>query len=230
MKSGLRTLFSEVAAAYDLANHVLTLGLDIPWRRSAARAAAAGGGSAWLDVCCGPGEMTRCLASLAPSGTRVIGADFTPAMILASAGRRDFNAARYVAAEADRLPFPNGSFDLVTISFATRNINTSPGQLRARFREFRRVLRSGGTFLNLETSQPSNRFARSVFHAYVGTFVRPVGAVLSGSRAAYAYLSSTISRFYDPERLSEIILEAGFSAVTVRRLCFGAAAVHFARK
>ncbi len=230
MRNGLRELFSEVASTYDLANHILTLGLDIPWRRSAARAATARGGSAWLDVCCGPGEMTCNLASLAPSGTQIVGADFTPAMIFASAGRRGREAVRFVVSEAGHLPFRDASFDLVTISFATRNINTGPEHLRDRFREFRRVLRPGGTFLNLETSQPSARFVRAVFHAYVRTFVPRVGAVLFGSRAAYAYLSSTIPRFYDVARLSELILESGFGAVRVRRLFFGAAAIHLARK
>ncbi len=230
MSQGLRPLFSQVASTYDLTNHILTLGLDVPWRRAAARLAASRGGRRWLDVCSGPGEMARNLAGLAPAGTRVFAADFTPAMLLAGRWSGRPVPILRVVAEAGQLPFPGGYFDLVTISFATRNINTSRDLLVARFREFHRVLRPGGAFVNLETSQPRAAFVRKVFHAYVGTFVRPLGAALSGSRPAYAYLASSIPRFYEPDRLAGLMREAGFADVSFRRLMLGAAAIHVAQK
>jgi demethylmenaquinone methyltransferase/2-methoxy-6-polyprenyl-1,4-benzoquinol methylase len=227
---GLQAVFADVAGTYDLANHVLTLGLDIPWRRRAARAAARLGGKAWLDVCSGPGEMARALARIAPPGVRVIAVDFTPAMVRASieGARRD--GVRFVLSEAAALPFPDETFDLVTISFATRNINTGRELLLRRFRDFRRVLKPGGSFLNLETSQPPRALVRFVFHAYIGTVVKPLGSLLSGSKAGYAYLSSTIPRFYDAEQLTALILEAGFGSVSVNRFFWGAAAMHLASK
>jgi demethylmenaquinone methyltransferase/2-methoxy-6-polyprenyl-1,4-benzoquinol methylase len=225
-----QSIFSDVASTYDLTNHILTLGLDILWRRTAARAAAARGGNAWLDVCCGPAEMTRSLAALAPAGTLIVGADFTPAMIRVSAGKRGCTTIRFVVSEAARLPFPDNSFDLVTVSFATRNINTGRAHLLACFGELRRLLRPGGTFLNLDTSQPPCPLVRAVFRAYVKALVLPIGTVLSGSRGAYAYLASSIIHFHDAWRLSEIIHQAGFGSVTVRRLSFGMAAIHLARK
>ncbi len=230
MSQGLRLLFSQVASTYDLVNHLLTLGLDIPWRRAAARIAVAQGGRRWLDVCSGPGEMARNLARLAPAGTRIFAADFTPAML--SAGRWTGLSVpiHRIVSEAGHLPFPNGSFDLVTISFATRNINTSRDLLVARFREFHRVLRPGGLFVNLETSQPPFPVVRAMFRAYVRTFVRPLGSLLSGSKPAYAYLASSIPRFYDPDGLAALLRQAGFGRVTYRRLMLGAAAIHKAQK
>ena len=230
MSQGLRQLFSQVASTYDLTNHILTFGFDVPWRRAAARLAASRGGRRWLDVCSGPGEMARALAGLAPSGARIFAADFTPAMLGAGrwSGRRV--PILRVVSEAGQLPFPGGCFDLVTISFATRNINTSRDLLVARLSEFHRVLCPGGMFVNLETSQPRSPVVRKVFHAYVRTFVRPLGAALSGSRPAYAYLASSIPRFYEPERLAGLMREAGFSDVGFRRLMLGAAAIHTASK
>lgn len=230
MTHGLQKIFSEVAGSYDLVNHVLTLGLDIPWRRRAARAGARLGGEAWLDVCSGPGEMARDLARLAPLGVQIIAADFTLAMVRTSLEKSRRAGVRFVLSEAGALPFPDETFDLVTISFATRNINTGRGLLLRRFREFQRVLKPGGSFLNLETSQPRQELIRSVFHAYIKAAVKPLGFLLTGSKAGYAYLSSTIPRFYDAEQLAALILEAGFRSVSVERFFFGAAAVHLAGK
>jgi demethylmenaquinone methyltransferase/2-methoxy-6-polyprenyl-1,4-benzoquinol methylase len=136
----------------------------------------------------------------------------------------------YVLAEAAALPFPDASFDLLTVAFATRNLNLSRAVLSGTFREFRRALKPGGRFVNLETSQPRFRPVRHLFRAYVRTFVRPVGCCLSGSSAGYAYLSSSIRQFYPAEELAAILKEAGFSRVTFRRFFFGASAVHVAIK
>jgi len=228
--NGLQEVFSEVAGSYDLLNHILTLGLDVSWRRRAARAGARLGGTAWLDVCSGPGEMARDLARLAPRGVQVIAADFTPAMVEASLEKSRRSGVRFVLSEAGALPFADGTFDLVAISFAARNINTRRELLVGRFREFHRVLRPGGAFLNLETSQPPQGLVRAVFYAYIKTLVKPLGSLISGSKAGYAYLSSTISRFYDADQLAALILEAGFTSVSVKRFLFGAAAVHLAGK
>ena len=96
--------------------------------------------------------------------------------------------------------------------------------------EFRRVLKPGGRFVNLETSQPRWGIVRTLFHAYVVVLVRRVGSRISGSTAGYAYLSTTIPKFYGAEELAAILKEAGFAPVSVKRLLCGAAAVHTARK
>jgi demethylmenaquinone methyltransferase/2-methoxy-6-polyprenyl-1,4-benzoquinol methylase len=230
MEKGIQKIFSEVAHRYELTNHVLTLGLDIAWRKKAVGIAVRAGGRRWLDVCSGTGETAALLSRQAANGTQVFAVDFSLPMLRGAAGKRDAARLRFAIADAGRLPFPEGSFDLVTISFATRNLNTSRRALESCFREFHRVLRPGGRFVNLETSQPSSALFRRILHYYVGLFVRPVGEALSGSRAGYSYLAHTIPRFYSASELSGILESAGFARVTWRLLMGGVAAVHLAEK
>ncbi len=230
MPDRLRELFAEVAPTYERANHILTFGLDRRWRCSAARWASGAGGDLWLDVCSGSGDMARALLRMAGRGTRVVAVDFCLPMLERAVGPEPNSQLLAVAANVRRLPFPEAIFDLVTISFATRNINHSRAALRDAFREFLRVLRPGGVFINVETSQPRSRMIRALFHAYIKIAVKPIGSRISGSPSGYAYLASTIPRFYSPENLADILKEAGFSEIDWRGLFWGAAAVHRAVK
>jgi demethylmenaquinone methyltransferase/2-methoxy-6-polyprenyl-1,4-benzoquinol methylase len=136
----------------------------------------------------------------------------------------------FAGAVSSALPFRSEAFDLVIISFATRNINVNRESLLAGFREFHRVLKPGGRFVNLETSQPPSRFLRTLFHTYVRLVVARVGGFISGSKAGYSYLSNTLVRFYGAEELARMFCEAGFSRVGFRRLTGGIVAVHEAAK
>ena len=224
--NGIQKIFAEVPGTYQFVNHLLTGGLDILWRKRAVRIAVDGGGSRWLDVCSGTGETAAYLSRHAPAGTEVFAADFSLPMLMHAALSTGREPVHFSAADADRLPFPDATFDLVTISFATRNINTSRVALERRLAEFRRVLKPGGRFVNLETSQPGSRFLRRLVHGYIGTFVRPVGGMISGSSAAYSYLSETIPRFYSADEFARIVSDAGFTDVRSTPLFLGVAAIH----
>ncbi len=230
MSDRLKELFGEIAPTYERANHILTFGLDRFWRRRAAAQAATTGGQLWLDVCSGSGDMARALLRRASQGTRVVAADFCLPMLEQAVGPDRRLKPLAVAANVRRLPFAEGMFDLVTIAFGTRNINLSRDVLADTFREFRRVLRPGGVFVNVETSQPRPRIVRAVFCAYVKAAVKPIGTRISGSPPGYAYLASTIPKFYEPEDLAGILSEAGFTGITWKRLFWGAAAIHRAVK
>jgi ubiquinone/menaquinone biosynthesis C-methylase UbiE len=120
--------------------------------------------------------------------------------------------------------------NLITISFATRNINLSRETLVKSFVEFRRVLRPGGRFVNLETSQPPFAPMRRCSHWYARVWVKRMGSQISGSRKGYAYLAETMSRFYSPEALADILRQAGFKEIAFKPLFFGVAAIHRATK
>jgi len=226
----LQEIFGEVAGTYELVNRVLTLGLDRPWRRAAARRAAREGGARWLDVCSGTGEMAQNLSRRAGEGVEIVALDFSLPMLAQARAKAMARPVEFVLGDVKRLPFPDGAFDLVTISFATRNINLSREVLTATYAEFRRVLGPGGRFVNLETSQPRAAIVRALFHAYVKILVKRIGTRISGSRAGYAYLATTIPRFYGPAELAGILKEAGFASVSAKALMFGAAAIHIARR
>lgn len=230
VRKGVQNIFREVASTYELVNHVLTFGMDRVWRRTAARTASQGGGHLWLDVCSGTGEMARDLRRFGGREVTICVADFSDQML--EAARRKLRGLNliFILTDARMLPFPDQSFDLITISFATRNLSPNRNVLAAHLREFHRVLRPGGRLVNLETSQPRNPIVRCVFHTYVRLMVRPIGRWISGSDVGYRYLSFTIPRHYDAESFAHILREEGFSSVSYQRLFCGVAAIHTASK
>lgn len=230
MSKGVLKVFSEVAHLYELVNHVLTVGLDIPWRKRAAQVAASGGGTHWLEVCSGTGELAENLQKLAGSDTRVIVSDFSLPMISRASKKEGLRTASISLADSLQLPFPENTFDLVVISFATRNITPNRERLTMFLREFHRVLKPGGRFVNLETSQPSSTPIRIAFRLYTKQLIKLVGRIISGSKTGYAYLAHTVPRFFNAEVLSDILYESGFSKVNYITMTFGAVAIHKAVK
>lgn len=230
LRKGVQKIYKEVARTYELVNHVLTIGLDIRWRKKAAQIAAQKGGTLWLDVCCGTGEMAQNLSELAKEGVKIFAVDFSYPMLKKATEKRNAFNLFPVIAEAGVLPFQDESFELLTISFATRNLNPSKEILESYMEEFSRVLKPGGYFVNLETSQPTSKMIRQLFHFYVKRIVKPLGWILSGSKAGYRYLSFTIPRFYAPDEFAQILRHSGFSQVKCRRLLLGISAIHVAKK
>ena len=226
----VKRIFAEVPATYELVNHVLTVGLDVLWRRRAAKTAAKVGPGKWADMCTGTGETAVYLSRLAPEGTSVYGVDFSEPMLAEARRKPEAESIKFVTADIKNLPFEDSTFDILTMSFATRNINLGREVLIQSFAEYYRVLKPGGCFVNVETSQPPSPLIRKCFHTYIRLFVKLIGSRISGSRAAYAYLAGTIPRFYTAEELADIMREAGFEEVTFRRCLFGVVAVHQAFK
>lgn len=223
----LQNVFSEVPETYEKVNHVLTLNFDIRWRKKAARIAASSAGKEiWVDVCTGTGETAAYLSRLAGDDTKVIAVDFSESMMEVARKKPEAKNIEFIISDVKELPFRSNSIDVITISFATRNINLSKEILSNTFAELHRVLKPGGLFINLETSQPPIMLIRKLFHWYIKFFVKRVGARISNSEVAYSYLSKTIPRFYPAKVLSEILLQAGFKTVKHKSLLFGIAAIH----
>ena len=230
MSQPIQKMFTEVPQTYRLLNHLLTLGQDTIWRRRAARIAASEGGTRWLDACGGTGEMAACLSHLATDSTCIVIADFSLPMMSKAMEKPEAKRIAFTLEDVSRLPFRDNSFDAITISLATRNLNIRQDNLLKCLREFYRVLKPGGRFVNLETSQPRFTPIRWTFHLYVKATVSPIGRLVSGSDTAYTYLSHSIRHFYSPEELAEIIRQVGFCEVSFSRMLFGAAAIHKAIK
>ena len=228
MSRGIQKLYSEAARTYEMINHLLTLGLDVLWRKKASEIAVRTGGSLWVDVCSGTGEMAMALKATSGGRARVVSADFSTPMLKVAKSKRGAFGLQFALADAGSLPFRSNVFDLVTIAYATRNLNPNRDKLVRYLEEFRRVLRPGGTFANLETSQPRSLITRYLYHLYVHVVVRRLGAFISGSKSGYAFLSSTVLRFYSPREFAALLREAGFEDIRVVRLMLGVFAIHMA--
>jgi len=226
----IQNMFSEVPSTYELLNHLLTFGLDILWRKKAAKIAATANGNRLADMCTGTGETAVYLNQFSKKETRVFGIDFSLPMMSEAKKKQKANQIHFIASDIKTLPFSDESFDVVTISFATRNLNVTKSSLIQSLKEFYRVLKPGGHFINLETSQPPYYLFRKGFHLYVMLFVKLLGTIISGSKSAYTYLAKSMTVFFPAEELADIIKQAGFDEVHFRRLVFGAAAIHHSRK
>ena len=230
----LHRMFTAVPPRYDLINHVITWGQDRRWRLRAARECLGPHPEKVLDLACGTGDLAVAVAQLGEEGVKVIGLDYSlPMLEIATAKAyrlvRD-KGVPFVYGDAGDLPFPDGCFDCVGISFAFRNL-TYRNPLTARYlAEVLRVLRPDGRFVIVETSQPGNRLIRRLFHLYLRWFVFRLGYLLSGNRGAYYYLTESSAHFYSIDELHGLLLNAGFGRVSSRPMLFGAVAIHVATK
>ena len=230
----LQNMFMAVPPRYDLINRVITWGQDDRWRLLAARECLAPPPTRALDLCCGTGKLAMEMAAVSGDTTRIVAVDFSLPM-LKIAAREERQSDRsggvsFVHGDAAALPFPDGHFDCVGISFAFRNL-TYRNPLALRYlAEVVRVLHPGGKFVIVESSQPESRLLRKLFHLYLRAFVFRLGYRLSGNRGAYRYLAESAARFYTPEELRELLISSGFSQFSTRPLMFGTIGIHVAVK
>jgi demethylmenaquinone methyltransferase/2-methoxy-6-polyprenyl-1,4-benzoquinol methylase len=227
-------MFTGVPPRYDLGNRIVTLGLDAGWRRLAALNCLREGPNRVLDLGSGTGDLAISIARLGGNRARVTGLDFSPPM-LARARRKAFLAGvadrvDFILGGADSLPFPDACFDAVGISFAFRNLTYKSPLRFPHLAEVRRVLKPGGRYGIVESSQPENPVIRALFHLYLRAFVGPVGILLSGNRNAYRYLAASTAHFHTPREVREMLLAAGFGEVFYHPLLWGAAGIHIAVK
>ena len=215
---------------YEKVNHALTFGLDILWRRRMVQKVLKRQPQLLLDVCTGTGETAIYLRKWTENTARIIAVDFTYSMIQIAAGKSASRGIDFCLADVKALPFEDNTFDAATLSFATRNLNINRDLLMAAFSEICRVLKPGGVFYNLETSQPKVAWIRFLFHQFIRMTVLPLGLRLSGSQKGYHYLASTIPRFYSADELTKILHASGFSTVQYNHWMFGAAALHCSKK
>ena len=217
-------MFDQVAAGYDRTNVVMTFGNDALWRAATTRAVAPRRGERILDLGAGTASSS---ASLAASGADVVAADFSPGM-LAEGRRRHGHLPNlsFVEADATDLPFADGEFDAVTMSYSLRNVHDPKKALAELFR----VTKPGGRLVVNEFSTPPRPLFRRLYRFY-NAHVLPKVARLAGTNAeAYDYLNESIRDWPDQATLAAWIREAGWTEVAHRNLSMGIVALHRAVK
>jgi demethylmenaquinone methyltransferase/2-methoxy-6-polyprenyl-1,4-benzoquinol methylase len=229
-RDDVRAMFDRIVPRYDLMNRLMTGGRDVAWRRIAVREALRNVDRSCadvLDIATGTGDLAIALRDA--GAACVTGLDFSAAMLAEAARkgspRSGLPRITWIEGDAMRLPFPDESFDAVTVGFGLRNMPSYPGALR----EVARVLRPEGTFICLETTPLRVPILRTLFAWYFARVVPLIGGLLSGDRDAYAYLPASSAAFPDAETLGRMMLAAGFDRVRYLRLGGGTVALHVAR-
>lgn len=222
-------LFSRVAPNYDKMNDLISLGTQRIWRKKLYQKLQVKSGDFCLDLCCGTGDLTIGLAHLVGPSGDVVGLDFNQEM-LSFADKKVRLAGlekeiQLKQADAMHLPYSDNSFNIVTIGFGLRNVPDANQVLREAYR----VLKPGGKFAVLETSQPTNPIIKMGWDAYFKLF--PKFAKLVNSNVQdYQYLSNTTHQFVSAAQLVKMFEQAHFKNINVTRLNLGAGAIHIGSK
>jgi demethylmenaquinone methyltransferase / 2-methoxy-6-polyprenyl-1,4-benzoquinol methylase len=229
MKSGIATeparvrqMFGAIARRYDLANHTLSCGIDFYWRKCAANTVASWRPGQIVDLATGTGDLALALQKKLPNA-EVTGVDFVPEM-LELAQRK--GVRKTILADAMKLPFPDASFDCVTIAFGLRNMEN----WRDALGEMLRVLRRGGHLLVLEFSLPTSSIVRTFYRFYLHRCLPLLASFLTKRKSAYDYLGDSIEEFPSGRAMLDLIAASGFWHATFQPLSYGIATIYTAEK
>jgi demethylmenaquinone methyltransferase/2-methoxy-6-polyprenyl-1,4-benzoquinol methylase len=228
----VQRMFAAIAPSYDINNRLHSLWMDQRWRRRAVKLAQLRFTDRVVDVACGTGDLTltflRELQFVYPErrwpdqlNTNVLGIDFTFEMLPIArlkSGKEPFEHPLYVNGDAQSLPLPDTSADVVSIAFGIRNVQDPARALR----EFRRVLRPGGRVIVLEFSLPTNPILRALYNFYFRKILPRTATFISGDKTgAYKYLPESVNTFIGREQMIAMMRDAGFERVEQFPMTFG---------
>lgn len=223
----IESMFDRIVGRYDTMNRLMTGGMDVRWRRAAARTAIGAGADTVLDLATGTGDLAL---ELARQGvTNIVGVDFAGEMLrvasdkLRQTGDQQVRLAR---ADAMRLPFVAGTFDAVTVAFGLRNMRDYPAAIV----EMARVLKPGGRVVILELSPLKQRLLDRMVRFYSGQVVPLIGGLISGDLDAYRYLPRSANAFPPAQMLATMMRDAGLSNVRYELFAMGTVALHIGIK
>lgn len=214
----VQNMFNTIAGRYDMLNRLLSFHVDSRWRKAAIKAANIQPEHKVLDLACGTGEVILEIHRQAPQAT-VIGGDFSKNMLLIAKEKLPQNL--FSAADAQNLPFKDGSFNRITMAFGFRNVADKDKCLK----ELRRVLTDDGKAIILEFSEPNNKLFAALYKFYFDKILPFIGSVISGSKKAYKYLPESVHKFPKDDEYGKMILNAGFKGFTFTKKTFGVVTV-----
>jgi demethylmenaquinone methyltransferase / 2-methoxy-6-polyprenyl-1,4-benzoquinol methylase len=218
----VRKMFGSIAARYDLANHLLSCGMDFYWRRRAAEIVASWRPSKIVDLASGTGDLALALQKKLPDA-EVVGVDFLPEM-LDLAKRK--GVRKTVVADAMKLPFADASFDCVTVAFGLRNMEDWGKALG----EMLRVLKANGHLLVLEFSLPTVSIFRVMYRFYLHRCLPLFASILTRKRSAYHYLGDSIEDFPGGTAMRQLMAASGFHNASAQPLSGGIVTIYTSEK
>lgn len=220
--ASIRAVFSGIASRYDLANHLLSGGLDFYWRSVAARTVGAWGPRRVLDLATGSGDLALAIEKQCPAA-EVVGADFCEPMLDRARAKGLRNT---VVADGTALPFADASFDAVTVAFGLRNMADYPRAIS----EMARVLHPGGHLLILDFSLPTRPVLRAPYRFYLHRILPHLAQWVTGDRDAYQYLGGSIEQFPAGAAMESLIRTNGFATAHTRPLTGGVVSLYTGTK
>ncbi|HBF36376.1 MAG TPA: bifunctional demethylmenaquinone methyltransferase/2-methoxy-6-polyprenyl-1,4-benzoquinol methylase UbiE [Firmicutes bacterium] len=226
----VQAIFNSIASKYDLMNGMMSFGIHYLWRKVLIQFIQAQNMSTILDVCCGTGAVTIELARKSGPNTKIIGLDFSKAMLgIAETRLKDFISAKKVEliqANATTIPFSDDSFDGVTIAYGLRNAADPMAVLK----ELKRVTKPGGKVVSLELIKPDSKRLQFLYNIYLHYWIPILGKILVHNGDAYHYLHDSIFSFIHQEQLSALFKKSGFQQIQCFRLKLGIATIHIGIK
>ena len=227
-KNNIGSLFNRIADKYDFLNHLLSLNIDRFWRRKAVRRIN-GTANCCLDVAVGTADLAIEIIRQAKA-QKVQGIDLSEKMMQIGRNKVQKRGLQdkitFMHANAQKMPFTDGSYEIVTCAYGVRNFSNLDEGLR----EMYRVLPTDGQLMILEFSYPSNRFVSFCYDMYFSHILPLVGRLLSRDRTAYSYLNKSVKNFIWGEQMCEKLRQAGFRQVSFEPLTFGISTIYIAVK
>ena len=225
----VKGIFAEIVSEYDRVNTVISFGQIGRWRSELVSEMEIPEGGRVLDLGCGTGKLTGLVAAEFSPG-KIVGVDLTPDMIERAkrllAERDGRNNIKFIEGAGENLPQTDGYFDVVTSAFALRNMEDLPRVMS----EMARVVKPGGKVYSLELSKPKIPVFRELYYFYFDRVLPFIGKAIQGKMDPYRYLSRSLKRFPDQDKLKQLYQNAGFTKVSYRELFGGIAAIHSGEK
>jgi demethylmenaquinone methyltransferase / 2-methoxy-6-polyprenyl-1,4-benzoquinol methylase len=222
----VKEVFQSVAAKYDIMNDLMSLGIHRLWKRYTIDCSGVRSGHKVLDLAGGTGDLSARFSRIVGESGKVILADINEAMLKVGRDKlRDLGIVGnvdYVQANAEELPFPDNTFDVITIAFGLRNVTDKDKALASMFR----VLKPGGRLLVLEFSKPSNELLSKTYDLYSFHLLPKIGQLVANDADSYQYLAESIRMHPPQEELKTMMENAGFEQTTYQNLTGGIVALH----
>lgn len=219
----VKNLFASIASRYELANHLLSGGMDFWWRHRVAKEVAAWKPACLLDIATGNGDLAFALLKKMPA-TKIIGVDFCPEML--TEAKKKKSSVTFLEADGMALPFDAESFDVMTISFGLRNMESFERALG----EMQRVLRKKGHLLILDFSLPTTPLLRPLYRWYLHHVLPRFAGWITGKADAYEYMAESIEAFPSGQRMCELLKQCGFTNPVAKPLTAGIVTIYTAQK
>jgi demethylmenaquinone methyltransferase/2-methoxy-6-polyprenyl-1,4-benzoquinol methylase len=227
-KEQVKQMFDKVSTNYDFLNRLLTFGIDVSWRKKVVKIVKDQNAKQILDIATGTGDLAIMLAKI--NAERVVGLDISEGMLEVAKKKIEQlqlnDKVEMVLGDSEKLPFEDASFDAITVGFGVRNFES----LEKGLHEIYRVLKPLGTFVVLETSQPSSFPMKQAYKFYSKYVIPTVGKIFSKDKKAYDYLPESAAVFPYGDAFNNILLKTGFNTSTVYPQTFGIATIYQALK